>query len=58
MTRDQALALLRSLSHGLGPDLEGTRRLLERVSVHADAETLRDALTELGAKALLEERLA
>jgi len=55
MTRGEALAVLRRLSAGLHPDLEGVRRLLERASVHAEAEVLRDALTEEGARALLDE---
>ena len=55
MTRAEALALLRTLAHGLAPDLAGRGRLLERVSVHEEAEALRDALVELGVRVLLEE---
>jgi len=54
VTRQDALQALRRLAVGLAPDLAGCARLLERVSVHEDAEALRDALTELGAEALLD----
>lgn len=54
MTREQALAALRRLSLGLAPDLDGVRRLLERISVHDQAELLRDLLIERGAEALLD----
>ena len=55
MTRLEALALLRTLAHGLAPDLAGCSRLLERVAADEEAEALRDALTELGSRALLDE---
>ena len=55
MTRVEALDVLRRLAVGLEPDLAGCTRLLERVSVHEEAEALRDALTERGAEALLDE---
>ena len=54
MTRPEALATLRRLAGTLAPDLDGVRRLLERVASHDDAEALRSALTELGAAALLD----
>ena len=55
MTRTAALEALHRLAAGLPQDDAGVRRLLERASVLDDAEALRDALVELGAKALLEE---
>jgi hypothetical protein len=54
VTREQALTAIRAQAIGLEPDLAGCARLLERLSVHAESECLRDALTELGARALLE----
>jgi hypothetical protein len=54
VTREQALAAVRRLAIGLETNQAGVARLLERVSQHHAAETLRDALTELGAEALLE----
>ncbi len=54
MTRPQALDVVRRLAVGLGADLAGVARLLERVSVHEEAEALRDALAEEGARRLLE----
>jgi hypothetical protein len=54
MTREGAQRLLRSLAGGLPSNLEGERRLLERIAVRHDAEELRDALTERGARAVLE----
>ena len=54
MTRPEALALLRRLAVGLVPDQAGCARLLERVAASEDAEALRDALTEEGARAVLE----
>ncbi len=53
MTRDGAVEVLRRLAVGLGPDLAGCARLLERISETDDAEALRDALVETGARALL-----
>lgn len=53
MTREEALTTLAVLSRGLTPDDAGRGRLLERVSVHTEAELLRDLLTELGAEARL-----
>ena len=58
MTRDEALAALRrpaATIHEPTAD-QAVARLLERISGHADAEALRDALVELGARALLEAR--
>jgi len=55
MTRQEALVALRRLAVGLAPDLAGVARLLERVSVHDEAEALRAVLTERGAEALLDE---
>jgi hypothetical protein len=54
VTRPEALVLLRSLTLGLDPDLAGVARLMERISARDEAELLRDALTELGARALLD----
>ena len=54
MTREQALTAVRRLALGLEANQAGVARLLERVSQHHAAETLRDALTELGAEALLD----
>jgi hypothetical protein len=55
VTRQDADRQLRLLAHGLAPDLDGTRRLLERVSQAGDPEMLRAVLTELGAERLLDE---
>jgi len=55
MTRPEALTTLQRLAAGLSPDLAGQARLLERVSNEADAEALRDALVELGARLLLDK---
>lgn len=55
MTRAHALAELRRMARCLAPDLEGQRRLLERVSQSESAEALRDCLTEEGARRLLED---
>ena len=57
MTRADASAVLHSLAVGLAPDLAGCARLLERVAGHEEAEALRAALTELGARALLDDGL-
>lgn len=59
MTHPEALAAIRRLAVGLRPDDAGVSRLLERVSVAGDdAEALRDALTLLGAEALLESAVS
>jgi ABC-type phosphate transport system substrate-binding protein len=50
-TPDAALAVLRRLAYGLGSGDDA--RLLERASLHDEAEVLRAALAELGARALL-----
>lgn len=55
MTRGEALAVVYRLAVGLPADLAGAERLLERVAGHEEAEALRAALTELGAKVVLEE---
>ena len=55
MTRGDARVALRRLAHGLDPDLAGRARLLERIAGSDDAELLRDALVELGARELLDE---
>lgn len=57
MTRPEALDAVRRLAHWLPPgDVEATvARLMERVASTEDAELLRDALTEMGARALLRE---
>lgn len=54
MTRPEALATLRRLALGLPLDVSGIGRLLERIARHDEAEALRDALVELGAKSYLE----
>jgi hypothetical protein len=54
MTQPEARAQLRRLAVGLATDLAGCSRLLERVAASEDAEALRDALIEEGARALLE----
>ena len=55
VTRPEALTELWRLSHRLAPDLAGTARLLEHISTHAEAEALRDYLTDMGARALLDD---
>lgn len=55
MTREAALRELCRLACGLGPDLVGERRLLERIAATDTAEELRAALLELGAARLLDE---
>ena len=55
MTRGETMTAIRTLAAGLEADDAGIRRLLERISVHDAAETLRDALVEAGAAALLED---
>jgi hypothetical protein len=54
VTRDEAMAVILGLTAGLGADDGGVRRLLERIATNADAETLRDALVEAGARSVLE----
>jgi hypothetical protein len=54
MTRAAALAILHRLAAGLPSDMAGCARLMERIAEHDEAETLRAALAELGARALLE----
>lgn len=54
MSRAEALAAVRRLTLGLEPDLAGTHRLLERIASHPDAEILRDALLDLGARSILD----
>ena len=56
MTRADALELVARLALGLPADIDGVRRLLERVAQRDDAELLRDVLTEQGARSVLEER--
>jgi len=55
VTHADAITALRRLSHGLAPDLAGAQRLLERVAGQEEAEELRDALVELGVRALLDD---
>jgi uncharacterized protein involved in exopolysaccharide biosynthesis len=55
MTRTEALAVLRDLAFDLELGPAGADRLLERASQASEPELLRAALTELGARALLEE---
>lgn len=55
MTKTQALDTVRALAAGLAPTLAGCSRLLERIAGHDEAEALRAALTELGAKVVLDE---
>jgi hypothetical protein len=54
MTKPEATAVLLGLAAGLEADLEGVRRLLERIAAHDEAELLRDLLVEEGAGALLD----
>ena len=54
MTRADALATVRALARGLHPDVAGVDRLLERVAQHDAPETLRAALLERGAEAILD----
>ena len=54
MTRREAGAELERLAFGLHPDNDGMNRLLERLSVQADAAMLRDVLVERGARAVLQ----
>lgn len=59
MTRAEALAAVRRLATGLPAeeDVDAiVARFMERVAASEDGELLRDVLTELGAKALLEAR--
>jgi hypothetical protein len=56
MTRNEALATVHRQAAGLAPDLDGTRRLLERVSTSEQAEELRAALVELGAEHVLDQQ--
>lgn len=58
MNREEAGRVLRSLALGLSTDLEGVRRLLERVSVHEEHELLRDLLVEEGAAAILDRAVS
>jgi hypothetical protein len=55
VTCEATLRDVRRLARSLAPDLEGQRRLLERMSQSEAAEALRDALTEEGARRLLED---
>jgi hypothetical protein len=55
VTRTEAIAIVRRLAAGLDASDSSVRKLLERISVHDDAEALRDALVEAGAQAVLEE---
>jgi hypothetical protein len=55
MNRALALACARRLCHGLETTDVSAHRLLERISSDADAEALRAALVDLGARQLLEE---
>lgn len=58
MTRDQALKAVQRLAIGLPAeaDVDATvARLMERISATEDAELLRDALAEAGARALLNQ---
>jgi hypothetical protein len=54
MTHSEAMAAIRRLASGLQPDIAGCARLMERLSVHAESECLRDALIVVGRRALLE----
>jgi len=54
MTRVEALEELRRLGHRLTPSPAGVARLLERAAAHDEAEVLRDALVECGARLLLD----
>jgi hypothetical protein len=54
VTREAALEALRALALGLAPVVAGTARLMQRTSQHEEAETLRAALVEEGARTLLD----
>jgi hypothetical protein len=54
MSRAEALETLRGMAHGLPCDMSGCARLLERVAQTDEAEALRAALTEVGARTLLD----
>jgi hypothetical protein len=54
MTQGEALVMVRALAAGLESTDAGSIRLLERISVHPEAEALRSALMEAGARATLD----
>lgn len=60
MTREEARAALARLAAGVREESEdlAVGRLLERISAHDESEALRDALTEVGARALLRQAVA
>jgi hypothetical protein len=57
VTREEGARLLRGLALGLKPDLEGARKLLERISVADDRELLTALLVERGAEVVLDEEM-
>ena len=57
MTRERAIAELRRLAGGLQADQAGAARFMERISERDDAEDLRAALVEEGARAVLEQSI-
>lgn len=60
MTREEAIAAARvAAATVFETDVDqAAARLMERLSVREDASELRDALAELGARAILRERAA
>ncbi len=58
MSRSEAERELRRLAVGLRPDIDGARRFMERAASHDQAEALRDALAELGARQVLDDQVA
>ncbi len=55
MTRAAAVAILRSLAHGLPSDHAGEIRMAERVAGHDESEALRSVLVEVGIRSLLDD---
>jgi hypothetical protein len=53
LARARALATLHALARGLPPGPDGAGRLLERVAATDEPESLRAALVELGALAVV-----
>jgi hypothetical protein len=53
--RAEAAYRLGTLARGLTPDLDGVRRLRERIVADEEHEALQDVLLDLGAQALLDQ---
>lgn len=53
MTTTEAQQTLNALASGLAADRDGINRLLARLAVHGERETLRDAIAQVGAWAVL-----